>query len=103
MLAFRETFFGISMSTMNSHVGSVNILYLDVNSLNSRRDLSVQFFLGLKSVIFSPILVRSASQRHQNLAELFGYNHGILDLHTACQINDLSWGFVLGKKKHIFN
>ena len=29
MLPFGETFFGISTSPTNSHLGSVNILYLD--------------------------------------------------------------------------
>ena len=56
-------------------------------------------FLGLrKFVITSQIFVLQASGRHQNLAEVFSYNCGILLLHSACRIDDVSRGSLLGYK-----
>jgi hypothetical protein len=75
-----------------------------LNSLTSMDEPIHPIFLGLcKSVITSPILVRSASQRYQNLAEFFSYNYSISHLHTVFCINDPSRGSVSSYKNHNFS
>jgi hypothetical protein len=66
-------------------------------------EISVHFFLGLrKFVITSRIFVLKASWRHQNLAEIFSYNRGVLLLHTACRVDDLSRGSISYYENHYF-
>jgi hypothetical protein len=78
-------------------------LGIRLNSLTSMVVPIRPLFLGLHNcVLTSQILVLKAILRHRNLAVLFSYNRGILHLHTACHIHDLSRGSVLGYKNHNF-
>jgi hypothetical protein len=62
-----------------------------------------QLFIGFcKFVVISLILVGSAIQRHQNLAEVFRYNRSVLLLHTASHVDDVSRGSILCYENHNF-